>query len=143
MKNDTQTSVAAAINDLVRGYREEAQLYMRVRRLTWQQHDTLHEGWDLDQFHDLLDEKDDLLQMVEQIESGMHTARAIVLLKKPLECLNRLKLDMVLDHIIETIEEIWIVESDNASLLYALFPGGGLSGAPAVSAGAHEGWCDT
>jgi hypothetical protein len=119
VKNDTQTDIVAAINALVHGYREEAQLYTHVRRLTWKQHDTLHEGWDLEQFEDLRDEKEDLLQMVEQIESGMHTARAIVLFKEPSECLDRSKLDMLLDHVIEIIEEIWIVESDNASLLYA------------------------
>jgi hypothetical protein len=127
MKNDTQSGVAAAIEALEHGYREEAQLYMHVRRLTWKQHEILHEGWDLDQFHDLRDEKEDLLQMVEQIESGLHAARAIVLFRKPLECLDRSKLDMLLDHMIEIIEEIWIVDSDNASLSYAILLGGGLS----------------
>ena len=118
MKNDTQADIVAAINALVHGYKEEAELYTHVRRLTWKQHDTLHEGW-VDQFNDLREEKEDLLRMVDQIESGMRAARAIVLFKKPLECLNRLKLDTLLDHVIEIIEEICIVESDNASLLYA------------------------
>lgn len=140
MKTDTQTGVVAAINALVHGYREEAQLYMHVRRLTWKQHDTLHDGWGLDQLHDLGDEKEDLLQMIEQIESGMRTARAVVLLKEPSECLDRSKLDMLLDHMIEIIEEIRIVESDNASLLCAILVGGGLNGVRAVSAGAREGW---
>jgi len=119
MKGDTQTDVTTAINALVHGYREEAQLYMYVRKLTWKQHDTLHEGWGLDRLQDLGDEKDDILQMVEQIESGMRTARALVLFKKPLECRSRSKLNRLLDRVIEIIEEIRIVESDNASLLYA------------------------
>ncbi|MGD1000277.1 MAG: hypothetical protein ABSA67_06205 [Candidatus Brocadiia bacterium] len=139
MKNDTLTDVAAAINALVHGYKEEAQLYTHVRRLTWKQHDTLHEGWDLDQFHDLRDEKEDLLQMVEEIELGMRAARAVVLFKKPPKCPDRSKLDTLLDHMIEIIEEIWTVESDNASLLCAFFLGGGLSGVRAVSAGARDG----
>lgn len=58
MKNDTQTDVAAAMNALVQGYREEVRLYMHVRRLTWKQHHTLREGWDLDEFHGLRDEKE-------------------------------------------------------------------------------------
>jgi hypothetical protein len=139
MKNSAWTDITTAIDTLVQGYREEAQLYMCVCRLTWKQHDTLHEGWDLDQVQDLWDKKEDLLQMVERIESGMHTARVTVLSNRPSDRLDRSKLDMLLDHIIEIIEEIRVVESDNALLLHAILPGGGLSGVRAVSAGAREG----
>jgi hypothetical protein len=135
MKNDPQTDVATAVNVLVHGYGEEAQLYMRIRRLTWKQHDTLHEEWDLDQFQDLLDQKEDLLQMAEQIEAGMQAARAIVLSRGPSACPDRVRLDMLLDHIIEIIEEIWIVESDNASFLNAILLEGSLSGMGMLSAG--------
>jgi hypothetical protein len=136
MKDDTQTDVAAATDTLEHGYREETQLYMHVSRLTWKQHDALREESDLDQFHDLRDEKEDLLQMVEEIESGMRAAQAFVLSKGPSVCLGRFRLNGLLDRLMETLEEIRIVESDNASLLDAILLRSGWRGLQAVSAGA-------
>lgn len=139
MKDDPQTGVAAATETLVRGYQEEAELYMHVRRLTWEQRDALRERWDLDQFHDLRDEKEDLLKMIEEVESGMRAAQALVLSQGPAACLNRSQLNGLLDQLVEIIEEIWIVESDNASLLNAILLRGVPSGAQVVGAGALEG----
>jgi hypothetical protein len=117
MKNDMQTAVAAAMNALMKGYREEVHLYMDVCRLTWKQRDTFREGWDQAQFHDLQDEKENLLRMLGQFESEMRAAKVIVLSKEPLECPDRWQLKMLLDRLTETIEEIGIVESANASFL--------------------------
>jgi flagellar biosynthesis/type III secretory pathway chaperone len=117
MKNRLQTDVAAAVNALVRGYTEEALLYRHVRRLTWEQSDTLYEGRDLDQFQDLLDEKEDLLQMIEQIESGLREAKTRVSSNERLECPVRPRLNALLDRLIQIIAEIRAVESDNASFL--------------------------
>ena len=117
MKNDPRTGVAVAMNALMKGYREEAHLYMDVCRLTWKQRDTLREGWNLAQFRDLQDEKENLLRMLGQLESEMRAAKVIVLSKEPSKCPDRWQLKMLLDRLTETMEEIGIVESANASLL--------------------------
>ena len=110
-------SLAAAMDALVRGYREELQLYSTVRALTWRQRDTLREGWNLDRFGDLLDEKEDLLQMIGQIESVMKGAKSLVLARKPSQCPDRWTLERLLDQLTAMIEEIRAVEGANASLL--------------------------
>jgi hypothetical protein len=109
--------LTAAMDTLVHGYRAESELYTRVRKLTWRQRDTLREGWDLDRFSDLLEEKEDLLRMIGQIETVMKSARTLVLSRKPSQCPDRWKLEMLLDQLTAMIEEIRVVESANASLL--------------------------
>ena len=110
-------ALTAALDTLVHGYREESELYTRVRRLTWRQRDTLRDGWDLDQFSDLLEEKEDLLQMIGQIESVMKGAKTLVLGRKQPECPNRWQLERLLDQLAAMIEEIRALEGANASLL--------------------------
>jgi hypothetical protein len=110
-------ALTAALDTLVHGYREESELYTRVRRLTWRQRDTLRDGWDLDQFSDLLEEKEDLLQMIGQIESVMKGAKSLVLSGKPSQCPSRWTLETLLDQLTAMIEEIRAVESANASLI--------------------------
>jgi hypothetical protein len=117
-------SLETAINALVHGYREETELYTRVRKLTWSQRYTLREGWNLDRFRDLLDEKEDLLRMIGQIESQMKAAKAFVLSRAPAQCPDRWKLEALLDQLTATIEEIRTVESANATLLEGAFATG-------------------
>ena len=111
--------ITAALDTLVHGYRAESELYTCLRKLTWRQHDTLREGWDLERFGDLLEEKEDLLQMIGQIESVMKSAKSLVLSGKPSQCPDRWKLEKVLDQLTAMIEEIRIVEGANDSLLEA------------------------
>ena len=109
--------LTSAMDTLVHGYREESELYTRVRKLTWRQRDTLREGRNLDRFCDLLDEKEDLLRMIEQVESVMKGAKSLVLGRKQPECPNRWQLERLLDQLAEMIEEIRALEGANASLL--------------------------
>ena len=111
--------VAFAMNTLLSGYREEAELYLCVRRLTWRQRDLLRTGLDLNLFRDLLEEKEDLLRMIVQIESEMKSAKSLVLSCPPSECPDRRKLERLLDRLTDTIEEIRIVEGGNACRLEA------------------------
>jgi hypothetical protein len=110
-------SLLAAVDALVHGYSTELELYSTVRALTWRQRDMLCDGWNLDRFGDLLDEKEDLLRMIGQIESAMKGAKSLVLSRKLLQCPNRWKLERLLDQLAEMIEEIRAVEGANASLL--------------------------
>jgi hypothetical protein len=111
--------VASAMNALLNGYREEAELYLRVRRLTWRQGNMLRSRLDLDLFRDLLDEKEDLLRMIAQVESEMKSARSLVLSHPSSQCPDRRKLGTLLDRLTETIEEIRIIEGSNTCLLEA------------------------
>jgi hypothetical protein len=110
-------SVIFAMNTLLDGYREEAELYLRVRRLAWRQRDLLWSGLDLDLFRDLLEEKEDLLQMIARIESEMKSAKSLVLAHPPSQCPGRRKLETLLDRLTLTIEEIRIIEGSNACRL--------------------------
>lgn len=111
------SDLTAALDTLVHGYRAESELYLRVRKLTWRQRETLRDGWNLDRFSDLLEEKEDLLRMIGQIESVMKGAKTVVLSRKPSQCPNRWALERLLDQLTAVIEEIRIVESANATLL--------------------------
>ena len=110
-------NLTAAMDALVHGYSEEMELYSTVRALTWRQRETLCDGWNLDQFGDLLDEKEDLLQMIGQIESVMKSAKSLVLTRKPPQGPSRWKLERLLDQLTAMIEEIREVEGANATLL--------------------------
>ncbi|MGO8705469.1 MAG: flagellar export chaperone FlgN [Candidatus Brocadiia bacterium] len=110
-------NLTAAVDALVHGYNAELEIYSTVRALTYKQRDTLCNGWDLDRFGDLLDEKEDLLQMIGQVESVMKGAKALVLGRKDSECPNRWQLERLLDHLARMIEEIRALERVNASFL--------------------------
>jgi len=117
MADRPPADLTAALDTLVDGYRTESELYTRVRKLTWRQRDTLREGWDLDRFSDLLEEKEDLLRMIGQIESVMKSAKTLILSQEPSQVPNRWKLETLLDRLTALIEEIRIVENANATLL--------------------------
>jgi len=110
-------NLTAAMDALVHGYREELEIYSTVRALTWSQRRTLDQDWNLDRFCDLLDEKQDLLQMIGQIESVMKSAKSLVLTRDLAQCPDRWKLERLLDQLTILIEEIREVEGANATLL--------------------------
>ena len=112
--------VDSAMNTLLNGYREEAGLYLRMLRLTWRQQDVLRSESDLYRFRDLLEEKEELLGRIARIESAMANAKSLVLSQSPAKCPDRWKLEMLLDRLTDTIEEIRIVEGSNARLLEAV-----------------------
>ena len=112
--------VASAMNTLVNGYRKETELYLHMLRLTWRQRDLLGSESNLHRFRDLLEEKEDLLRKIGRIESEMKNAKSLVLSLPPSQCPNRWKLEELLDRLTDTIEEIRIVEGDNACLLEAV-----------------------
>ena len=105
------------MDTLVHGYREESELYTRVRKLTWRQRETLCEGWDLDRFGDLLDEKEDLLQMIGQIESRDEERQIAGPVEKAAAMPEPLEARTLLDQLTAMIEEIRDVEGANATLL--------------------------
>jgi hypothetical protein len=72
----SRQNVSSAMNSLLNGYREEASLYLRVRRLAWRQRDILRGKLDLNLFRDLFEEKEDLLRMISRIESEMKSAKS-------------------------------------------------------------------
>jgi len=116
-QSNEPASLPAAVDALVYGYSTELQLYTTVRALTIRQRDTLCNGWNLERFGDLLDEKEDLLRMIGQVETAMKSAKSLVLSRKVLECPNRWLLDRLLDQVAAMIEEISAIERANASLL--------------------------
>jgi len=120
-ERNLSSALADAMDALVRGYSEEIELYSTVRALTRRQSEMLRGGWSLDLFADLLDEKEDLLRMIGQIESLMKKAKSLVLAKKPPEGPNRWKLEKLLDRLTAIIEEIRLLEGDNASILEDAF----------------------
>ena len=117
-------NLTAAMDALVHGYSEEMELYSTLRALTWSQRDILCDGWNLDRFGDLLDEKEDLLQMIDQIEAVMQEAKSLVLSRKPPQSPSRWKLERLLDRLAAMIEEIRAVEGANASLLQGALAAG-------------------
>ena len=120
MKNDRPADVATALDDLVRGYEEEMQLYRKVRNLAWGQRMALRNGRDLNRFGDLLDEKQDLLRMIAEIESHLRAAKSLVVSRELPQCPNRRKLETLLDELAATIEDTCVIESANAALLNAV-----------------------
>jgi hypothetical protein len=104
---------------LLNGYREEAELCLRVWRLAWKQRNLLRDGLELNLFRDLLEEKEALLRMIGQIESEMKSAKSLVLSHPPSQCLDRRKLETLLDRLTEKIEEVRIVEGAHACRLEA------------------------
>lgn len=112
-----EADVDVAVNALLRGYQEEAGLYTVVRNLTLSQHRTLRTNRDLMRFSDLLDEKEDLLQLIDQIEEVLAPAKSAVLGSEPSDRDHRRRLAGTLDQVTDLIEEIRILESRNAGML--------------------------
>ena len=117
MRNQFPGNVESAVNALVRGYQEETNLYLAMRRLTLSQKEMLANGEDLAWIWDILDAKEDLLKMIEEIEGTMAQAKAVVLSQAPETCPDRWKLTTLLDRLTEIIEELRILENGNAALL--------------------------
>ena len=117
MREYSRANITAAVNALVRGYEEETNLYLAMRRLTLSQKEMLAHGEDLSWVWDILDEKEDLLKMIEEIEGTMGEAKAVVLSQDPETCPNRWKLTPLLERLTEIIEELRVLETGNAALL--------------------------
>jgi len=120
MTDQFPANVEAAVNALVRGYQEETNLYLAMRRLTLSQKEMLANGEDLAWIWDILDAKEDLLKMIEEIEGTMAPAKAVVLSQAPATCPDRWKLTTLLDRLTEIIGELRALENGNAALLRKL-----------------------
>ncbi|MGD0999834.1 MAG: hypothetical protein ABSA67_03960 [Candidatus Brocadiia bacterium] len=112
-----QEGAVSAMNAVLNGYREEAEIYLHVLQLTWRQRDVLRNGFDLSLFRDLLQEKEDLLRMAAQINSEMKNAKSLVLSYPATQWPERRELETVLDRLADTVEEVRIAEDKNACLL--------------------------
>ena len=119
----------SAIKVLLRGYEEELNLYFVVRALAMRQKEMLREPSDLLSFCDLLDEKEDLLQIIGQMEYEMEGAKSFVLSSQPGTCPylsrasrpnGRWRLTVLLDRVTAAIEDIRAIEQDNISLLQSM-----------------------
>ena len=110
-------NVDVAIDMLLMGYKEELNLYAAVRELTLSQKKILCNGRDLMRFQDMLDEKEDVLRLIDQIEEEMSKAKPVVTSPHPPSSCRRKKLVRVLDQVTETIEEIRALERENVELL--------------------------
>ena len=110
-------NVDVAIDMLLMGYKEELNLYAVVRELTLSQKRILCNGMDLMRFKDMLDEKDDVLKLIDQIEEELSKAKPVVTAQHPPSTCRRKELVRVLDQVTETIEDIRAMERENVELL--------------------------
>ena len=109
--------VDVAMNMLVMGFKEELNLYAVVRELTLSQKKILGNGRDLMRFNDMLDEKEDVLRLIDQIDEELSKAKTVVTSQRPQSTCCRKELAHVLDQVTETIEEIRVMERENVELL--------------------------
>lgn len=116
MSTCMEADVAGALQNLTRAYREEAGMYLAVRDITVRQYQALQSA-DLLQFGDLFDEKEDLLAMIDQIDTEAASVKKFVLSTPPDGSATRHKLAILLDRITQVIEEIRLLESHNAAIL--------------------------
>ena len=110
-------NVDVAMTMLLTGYKEELNLYSVVRELTLSQQRILHNGRDLMRFNDMLDEKEDVLRLIDQIDEELSKAKTVVTSQRPTSTCRKKELAHVLDQVTETLEDIRAMERENVELL--------------------------
>ena len=110
-------NVDMAMNMLMMGFKEELNLYSVVRELTLSQKKILRNGRDLMRFNDMLDEKEDVLRLIDQIDEELSKAKTVVTSQHAPATCRRKELARVLDQVTETIEDIRSMERENVELL--------------------------
>jgi hypothetical protein len=120
MANSAMQNVSAAVNTLVHAYEEEINLYRAIRSIASRQKAILANNGSVQEFTDLLDEKDDLLKLIGQIEHSMRPLCAAVLSIQAAACPDRARLAGILDKLMLVIEEAGCVEMENVSMLDAV-----------------------
>jgi len=106
-----------AVRRLLDAYDEEMHLYSIMRELTLEQRAALAETGRVDRFLDLFDQKQDLLELIGQIDSSVNEARTTVLSSQPDGCPGRGRLGALLDRLRNLIEDIRAIERENAARL--------------------------
>ena len=103
---------------LVAGYSEESVLYQMLFGLTSRQRRCLGDGGNLAEFVELIDQKDGVLDQIEQLEGELDPLRACWM-NAPLTKREKLaeRLNPLFDEVISTIQKTVAVEEDNERLL--------------------------
>lgn len=109
--------VETAVDTLMRGYEEEINLYLVLRKLTLNQREMLLEGGRLERFCDLHEEKEDLLAIIGQIDDEMASAKGVVVEHRAEEHPKCVALAHLLDRLTDVIEDTRRLEGSNAMLL--------------------------
>ena len=108
------------IAQLVAGYSEESMLYQMLFGLTSRQRRCLGDGGDLSEFVELIDQKDSVLNQIEQLEAELEPLRSRWF---SAGCAKRERLaeqlHPLLDEVISTIQRTVSLEHDNERLLEA------------------------
>ena len=115
-KSPSLTKHAAA--QLVAGYSEESLLYQMLFGLTSRQRRCLGDGGDLAEFVELIDQKDAVLNQIEQLEVELDPLRDCWM-SAPRSKRENLaeRLNPLFDEVIGTIQKTVAVEQDNERLL--------------------------
>jgi len=110
------TKHAAA--QLVAGYSEESVLYQMLFGLTSRQRRCLGDGGNLGEFVELVDQKDAVLNQIEQLEDELDPLRACWMSAPRVKRENLAeRLNPLFDEVINTIQKTVAVEQDNERLL--------------------------
>ena len=103
---------------LVAGYSEESVLYQMLFGLTSRQRRCLGDGGNLSEFVELIDQKDGVLNKIEQLETDLDPLRTRWMMA-PYASREELseKLNPLFDEVINTIQKTVLLEQDNERLL--------------------------
>jgi len=115
----TKPSPDVAVEELTRGYEEQARLYARMLELSLEEREALRQGGGMDRFMDLFAEKEDLLRLAGEIDERMAGAKESVMSTPPADRPDRERLGALLDCVAMVIEDIRSVETANAVFLDA------------------------
>ena len=113
----TKPRPEVAVEELTRGYEEQARLYARMLELSLEQRETLRKRGAIGHFMDLLEEKEDILRLTGQIDDHMADAKEAMMSVQPEDCPCRERLGALLDCVVMLIEDVRSIETSNALFL--------------------------
>ncbi len=120
MTATARTGADMAMDMLLEGYREETRLYRLLLEVAREQRTTLLAHGTVARFSDLLDAKEDLVEMIGQIEQHLEYAKRVVLSHGPATQDGCAALAAILDHVTQVIAEVQDIEEGNAAMLERL-----------------------
>lgn len=120
MTHTKRKDIDVAVHLLMEGYEEEINLYSAIRDITLRQKTLLGHKEGIGSFCDLLHEKEEVLNVIDRLDSEMMHAKNLVMRENPDHCPHRWRLAALLDSLQDMIEDIRDAERDNADLLEAV-----------------------
>ena len=109
----TEAKLNDAVEQVIKGYEEELFLYSAMRDVCAVQLATAEGADEAIRLDDLLDEKEDILTLIDQVDSAMAGAKSAVMSVDPDACPRREMLDDLLDRLACLIEDIRAIERLN------------------------------